>query len=140
MTKGLKKYNPEKGLGKDEMLLKVHTTNYHRDNEDEYHLGFLTGMNQDGTMPVKFNQWRGPYYGRDELETYVIEEYPRDGWEIISWRLGKSQTWVIVKHPLGFHLEIRMNNFMEDVLRYMELGKLTGFWKYTKNEIVKQIF
>ena len=114
-------------LKEDEMLLKVRKDNF----------GFLTGLNKDGSVPKAFESWKnGWYHNATEIETQIIKEYPREGWEIIDWRGGTSQTWVIVKHPVGFFLEIRMDNFMNDVLPFVAEGKkITGKWKWVKNYI-----
>jgi len=115
-------------LKEDEMLLKIRTS-------DNY--AFLTGLNKDGSVPKAFEDWHDGYYSHaTPIETQIVKEYPREGWEIIGWRSGKSQTWVVVKHPNGFLLEIRMENFMNQVLPFVSEGKkITGKWKWVKNYI-----
>ena len=99
--------------------------------------GFLTRLNKDKTVPKAFQDWGEGYYkNHTSLPIKVIEEIPRAGWKIVGWRGGKSQTWVKVKHPLNFILEIRMDNFMNDVLQHVTDGQIVkGKWKWTKNEI-----
>lgn len=107
-------------LEPNEMLLKIR-----RDN-----VAFLTTPNKDGSMPKSFIDWY-------DLPIQVIKEFPRTGWEVIDWRGGQSQTWVIVKHPFGFLLEIRMDNFMNDVLPYVNNKHIEGAWQWAKNQIIK---
>jgi hypothetical protein len=116
-------------LKENEMLLKVRS--------DE--MGFLTKLNKDGTTPVAFKNWKDGYYSTCALETKIVEEIPREGWEIVDWRSGKSQTWIVVKHPNDFKLEIRMDNFMDDVLPFVTEGKkILGKWKFDgKSSLIK---
>lgn len=75
-------------LAEDEFLLKVRGDT-----------GFMTKLNQDGSIPVAFKKWT-------DDPAVIFKEIPREGWKIVSVRAGKSQTWGRVVHPEGFILEI----------------------------------
>ena len=84
-------------LKENEYLLKVRSDN----NTDT---GFMTKYNKNGSIPVAFSQW-----GRDLPTQLHVEEFNR-GWKFISYRIGVSQSWATVMHPLGFTLEIYLSN------------------------------
>lgn len=121
-------------LKDNEMLLKVYE---HKCGAGDYILGFLSGLNQDGSVPKAFLNWKPNY--REVIESvYRIEEVFRSGWKAISYRSGKSQDWVVVEHPEGFRLEIYMSNFFDIMKRnVINEGRIEGMWKWENKKLVE---
>lgn len=105
--------------------------------EDQYLLklkggkAFLTKLNKNGTIPLKFQQWCNS-------EIYIFTEYYRSGWKWHFFRGGESQDWAVMMHPEGFTLEIYLDNLMEiipkiDVIK----GELIGKFKWEKNKLIE---
>lgn len=130
-------------LNENQWLLKV------RNNDN---VGFLTKLTQKNELPKAFAEWSVIDIVKDEgliswnrqkiEDIFIVDEDFSDGWTISiskdSYRIGKSQQWVKLIHPLGFILEITMDNFFTDVLSYINLGKLTGKYKWVGNSVERQ--
>lgn len=106
-------YVPGTALGEDEYLLKVSGK------------GFMTKLTKKGQVPTSLQNWR------PTLKTYVIEETFREGWQVVGERRGMSQSWVELRHPHGFVLEITV----EELVEIMEItdirkGTIQGKWKW----------
>jgi hypothetical protein len=130
----LDRYKDE--LLEDEYLLKVYT---HKCSNGDYDLGFMTKFNKNGSIPVAFDNWK-PDYRNVIKDAYIITEEFRSGWKVVDYRAGKSQDWVVVKHPLGFRIEIYMKNFF----RLMEVctitnGVIDGSFMWFENTLIKEI-
>jgi hypothetical protein len=54
------------------------------------------------------------------------------------YRIGKSQQWVKLQHPIGFILEIHMDNFFSDVVPYLDDGAIMGEYKWIGNRIERK--
>ena len=68
---------------------------------DGYPTGFLTKMTQAGTFPKKFLDWGNDYFHTDHMPISIVEETYKEGWKLISTRIGDSQTiLLLVKHLL----------------------------------------
>jgi len=66
-------------LAEDEFLLKVRGDT-----------GFMTKLNQDGSIPVAFKKWT-------DDPAVIFKEIPREGWKIVSlfeddWKVGAAFT------------------------------------------------
>ena len=122
----------------DQWLLKV------RDDK----MGFLSKLTQKGELHKSFKEWSNARYGRatpeEELSIMVINEPFRKGWTLNKgnrydmYRLGKSQSWVKVKHPMGFILEIHLQNFFEIVIPYLSHGEMVGEYKWIGNKLERK--
>jgi len=73
-------------------------------------MGFITKLNKDGSIPKAFTEWNE--WGVGICPIYIHTEEPREGWEIVNIRIGKSQYWAILRHPLGFCLEIYLTDLI----------------------------
>lgn len=118
-------------LKEDEYLLKVYT-------ESNPPKGFLTKLNQDGSIPVNFQKWTGRYSG-EQLPYEIVKENFFEGWRIHEARYGESQNWAVLIHPEGFTVEIHMNKFIE-LLKTITCsdGVLEGKFKWAKNKLIPQ--
>jgi hypothetical protein len=129
----LHNYNGGK-IEDDQFLLKI-GTNYAGNK-----VGFMTRLNKDGSIPKAFIEWRAGYgsHAASPLDTFVIDEYFRPGWEFVSTRMGASQTWAVMKHPEGFLVEIYFND-LQTILRNdcCLNGVLGGHYKWSKNKLIK---
>jgi hypothetical protein len=109
-------------------------------------VGFLTKLTLKGELPKPFDEWGCNYYTGNKLdiEVKVIDEEFSADWKLPvgdsykMYRLGKSQSWVKVIHPLGFVLEVRIQNFFEKIVPFLSDGKLTGKYKWIGNELERQ--
>ena len=115
-------------LKEDEYLLKVDDTT-----------GFITKLNKNGTIPVAFKDWRNYYNHKANLDTYLHKENFSPNWHIVSCRFGESQNWAIMMHPIGFTLEIYINNFME-LIKHTTIinGELQGEFKWENKKLLKK--
>lgn len=89
--------------------------------------GFMTKFTQKGVLPKAFIEWgskfdysNGPNYNSrctypiiSTLPISIMEEVPREGWSIHDCRIGKSQEWATMLHPLGFTVEIYLSNLLD---------------------------
>ena len=135
MTKINKNYLPD--LAEDEYFLKVHT---HKSPKETYNLGFIAKYNKDRSLPKAFEYWQPNY--KETVETmYLHTETFRIGWELVDYRVGMSQSWVVVLTPENFRLEIYMSNFFELVLTNNTFvnGKLQGKFKWKDKKLVKEL-
>jgi len=127
-----KKYEEGYELLENEFLLKV------RDDG----VGFLTKFNKDGSMPVAFKNWKsGRYPTYPTFADIMIEieiEFPRVGWTLVSWRIGKSQEWAVMRHPNGYIVEIYLSNFLEIIKTNTLInGEIEGLWQWKNNKLIK---
>jgi hypothetical protein len=126
-------YNGQE-LKDNEWLVKVRNDN----------MGFQTKLTKKNELPKPFENWNNRYYGTIPIPVTVITEEFSDKWKLNSgdrfdmYRLGKSQSWVKVVHPLGYILEIRIQNFFEEVVPYLSDGKLIGNYRWIGNELERQ--
>ena len=94
--------------------------------ENEYLLkrcggtGFMCKLTAKGELMKSFDEWRDEHTGSYPNRTVskkvpieVITETYRSGWKIHSWRFGKSQNWATMRHPLGFTVEIYLQQLLE---------------------------
>ena len=117
-------------LKENEYLLKVC---------EDRSLGFMTKLNQDGSVPKAFLNWSPNYRNVSVKETFIFEETFREGWKVVTYRSGKSQDWVKVKHPLGFDVEIYMKNFFSIMgSTTIENKEIIGKFKWNKNQLIKE--
>lgn len=143
MSKGkklnkLKKYDFKSPLKDDEYLLRV-----------EDGTGFLSKLNKDGSIGKNFIKWNnyGSGWGDDkkmpksekELDIMVHEETFSKGWKFVSFRGGESQDWGILKHPLGFKLEV----YIEGLIKLIQSstiidGELQGNFKWSYSKLIKE--
>lgn len=99
--KHIRPYTEGEELAENEFLIKVNSKG----------LGFLSKPKKsDNLPPLNFTKWH------KELETNVIKEDYRFGWEIVGFRPGMSQQWAKVRHPYGFVLEIHLINFLSHII------------------------
>jgi hypothetical protein len=115
-------------LKENEFLLKIRE----RDNA-----GFMSKLTQKNEVPVKFEKWDNcynySYRKENDAPIYVIEDDYANGWNVVDWRAGQSQTWIIVRHPQGFTLEITMDNFIQKVLPHLSGNAITGEWRRSRS-------
>jgi hypothetical protein len=132
-----KKYEEGQPLAENEYLLKI------RDDKT----GFMSKFTQKGELPKAFKEWGGkPHYtpelGRHTTnipEIMIMEEFPRSGWKIVSWRFGQSQNWATVRHPLGFTVEV----YLQDLLHVIKCntvinGELQGEFSWNAHKLIKR--
>jgi hypothetical protein len=139
---------PDK-LADNEYMLKVYTSPY---SDRTPPTGFLSKYTLKGEIPKPFNDWctvwpsyhhgkHGDYKASDIKRlpiTIHVEEF-RTGWKIIDFRSGKSQEWAVLLHPLGFTIEVYMNDFIDlipeiDILK----GELQGEFKWQDKRLIKK--
>ena len=70
-------------------------------NKDSLNIGCMMKFNKDGSLPKTVKNWS--YEG---APIYLMEEYYRDGWSIGKIVTKTSSTWLMLKHPLGFLVEV----------------------------------
>ncbi len=134
--KDLPIWNPENlVLEADQWLLKV--------KDGVQTLGFATKLTQKNVLPKAFDEWENPFWRLDKYPTlpiFVLDETFRSGWEFVYTRVGKSQNWVALKHPLGFILEIYMKDF-NNILCTETLiaGVIQGEFKWQDNKLIKKV-
>lgn len=122
-------------LAEDEYLLKL------RPENNNIFTGYLTKLNQNGSIPKAFTEWGYSKYGVDAnkiLPTKVVKEEYRVGWYLIGWRFGQSQNWAVMQHPNGYLIEIYMNNLL-DIIKENTLvnGQLFGRFKWHNHSLKK---
>lgn len=126
----LNKHSSKKELEQDEYLFKQYNNT-----------GYLTKLNKDGSVPIKFLEWNSTnrYIARPELKIQLRKEVFREGWKIEGSRYGESQNWAILKHPDGFTVEIYMNNLI-NLLKEIEVknGTLIGEFKWEYSKLIKK--
>jgi len=112
------------GLKPNEFLLKI-----------GYNTGFLTKLNKNNTIPLPFKNW----FIDDPIYLHV-EDYSNQ-WKIHSFRTGKSVSWAILIHPLGFTIEIHLEKFF-DLITEQSVniidGRLDAYLKYENKRLVLQ--
>lgn len=81
-------------------------------------VGFMSKHTQKGELPKSFSDWndeecrhKDKNYSKPII--YLMEEFPREGWKISNWRFGMSQNWAVLRHPLGFTIEVYLKNLLE---------------------------
>ena len=124
-------------LKESEWLLKIRTY----DN-----MGFLTKLTKKNELPKAFEEWTSSAYYKTacSLPIKVIEETFSSGWKLNEgskydmYRLGMSQSWVKVQHPMGFILEIHLENFFREVVPHLNAGKIIGNYKWIGNKLERE--
>lgn len=133
--KDTQNYIPGYQLAEDEYLLKI------RYSESSV-TGFLTKLNQNGTVPKKFEDWGIWKYSREPqipLPICVFTEKFRAGWKLDHFRIGESQQWAALMHPYGFIVEIYLTDFLQIVKTNSLIeGVLQGEFKWQNNKLIKQ--
>lgn len=116
-------------LKEDEFLLKIYFC-FRRN------LGFMTKLNKDGSIPAAFKSWK-PNYREPVKDSYIIKEYPREGWKVTSYRTG-PQDWVKVRHPLDFVVEIYMKDFFNILLNHEIInGEIKGKFRWEAKKLIE---
>ena len=101
--------------------------------------GFMTKLNKNGTIPKDFKSFGIPYGCKEELPIYVIEETYMFGWKLVSWRFGMSMNWAKLMHPLGFTVEIYLQNFLNIVNENTIInGVIQGNFKWVYSNLIKE--
>ena len=130
-------------LKKDEYLVHLRITKLRSNTKDEFKIdnivAFYTVLSGK-KIPKSWLQWRSEYSINDfngvrqfaEYKTFIWKEEFREGFKIAGYRKGKSQTWVKIKTPEGWEVEISLSNFL-DLLNKNKItvdnGKLVGKYK-----------
>lgn len=138
----MEKYIEGYNLKENEYLCKIQTYIYHDGTEDKK--GFITKFNQNGSMPVKFKEWGGYYRNsiwNPKPEIFILEEVFSKGWKIEFARIGQSQEWATMIHPLGFTLEIYLSNLFELIKNNTIInGELQGEFKWhSSKKLIKKL-
>lgn len=132
----MREFKEGDSLSDDEYLLKL------RPENGGVFTGYLTKLNQNGTIPKAFTDWGYSRYGVDAnkvLPTQVVTEEFRIGWYLVGWRFGQSQNWAVMQHPNGYLIEIYMTNLL-DILRENTLvnNQLFGHFKWSNHTLIKE--
>jgi hypothetical protein len=131
-----KEYKPGDPLSKDQYIIKFEDT---RDSLAAP-MAFMKKLNKDKSIGVAFTNWGLTRFSKDNYDPniYVFIESFRSGWEFVGYRVGESQSWVTVKHPLGFKIEIYLSNFMQ-LMKTNNIynGALDGSFKWELNKLIK---
>ena len=128
-------------LKDDEYLIKIET--YNRNIP----CGFMTKLTKKGEVPASFEGW-GKYahlYYRHpdspkphDLNIYIINETFRTGWKIDHWRIGMSQSWVVLIHPFGFTVEIHLKELLPLIKNCTIInGELIGSFKWVPHKLIQ---
>jgi hypothetical protein len=124
----MKNYTEGYQLAENEFLLKKRGDN-----------GYMTKMTQKGAFPKAFEEWGSNWRGENpNLPVYIVEEVFREGWKINGWRFGQSRNWAELMHPLGYTVEVHMEDFLE-LLKEITVvnGQLQGSFKWNDKELVR---
>ena len=126
------------GLNDDEYLLKLREAN-EWSKVKTTPTGFLTKLTQKKKVPKTFLEW-GTFYGQPrELDTFIVKEDFKSGWEFKSFRWGQSQSWAVLKHPDGFLVEIYSKNFEELIINNKIInGVINGEFKWEYSCLIKK--
>ena len=131
MKRIFKVYSGEE-LKENEYLLKMKFNGL-----DTTPIGFMTKLNKNGTIPISFNEW-------DDSEIFIIQETFRDGWKINRdnpLRIGKSQSWISLIHPLGFTVEVYISKFINMIsngICTIADSELQGKFKWEYSNLIKE--
>lgn len=115
-------------LKEDEYLLKL-SGGWGDETKGYPATGFLCKLTMKQVLHASFKRW-----GRDS-QIYLHRETFSEGWKFHWVRCGKSQEWAQLIHPLGFILEIHLDNFVNLILKKtMVRGLIKGsyMWEYGK--------
>ena len=120
------------GLKPNDFLLKI-------GNSRKIDTGFLTKLNQNKSIPIKFKEWNN--WSSKDLPIFLHEEDYSNQWKIHSFRTGKSVSWAILIHPLEFTIEIHLEKFF-DLITEQSVniidGRLDAYLKYENKRLIKQ--
>ena len=116
----LKRFSDRIKLNKNEYLVHIRQkesyNNIEKINEKTV---FYSKFNKNGKFPKKWLDWRKNDFENENFsikyETFIWKETFRTGFQIISERIGKSQSWIILKTPEGWTFEISLYNFIKFV-------------------------
>ena len=114
----LKRFADRIKLDEDEYLLHI-KQNENIEEKTIEKTAFYSIFNKNGKLPKKWLDWRknnteNKYYSI-KYETFIWKETFRTGFQIVSERIGKSQSWIILKTPEGWTFEISLYNFIKFV-------------------------
>lgn len=137
ILKKKRRYKTGDSLGDNEYLLRV---------EDD--IGYLSKLNKDGSVSKNFIKWRN--YGvwnsktskteitkESELDIMIHRESFSSGWKFVSFRGGESQDWAVLKHPLGFEVEVYIHTFIDMIQDHTIInGVLQGQFKWSYSKLV----
>lgn len=113
-------------------------------NEDNYLLkvkgdkGFLSKLTIKEALPKPFLDWGFRWGETPNTENiYIITNEYLGGWIFEGFRIGKSQNWAKVRSPLGYILEIYLENF-EEIIRGTTMlnGLIRGLFKWEGNKLL----
>ena len=117
-------------LKDNEYLLKLRKT-------DKPVTGFMTKLNKDGTIPVKFKDW--DKWDEESFPIYIITEEFSNGWKIDSWRFGESRNWATMIHPNGFTVEIHLKELLNIIKEHTIVkGELKGNFYWEKSKLISK--
>jgi len=137
----MKQYTEGYELKEDEFLLKLRTDSY-REHNTQIPTGYITKFNKNGSMAVDFANWgisRWSTTKEKPLPIFIHKETYRTGWQLSSWRFGKSQQWAAVIHPDGFLLEIYLSQFLQLALNNTIVdGELIGEFRWEGHKLIKK--
>ena len=116
----------DRELGENEYLLKIYPATGNSKAK-----GFLTQLNQDKSIPVNFLKWHS------DIPYEIVTEDFRSRWSIDSARFGESQIWIVMIHPDGYTVEVRLGKFIELLKKnHLINGVLRGVFKYNKGNLI----
>lgn len=127
-----RRYDGVSPLGENDFLLRVSGDT-----------GFLTKLNKDGSVPKALIAWRkgwgDPVPSLEELDIIIHRESFRQGWKLVSFRGGESQNWAILRHPIGFLVEVHVRNFIK-LLQHTTIvnGELQGRFKWDYSQLISK--
>ncbi|MBL4880622.1 MAG: hypothetical protein JKX82_04780 [Oleispira sp.] len=122
-------------LKEDEYLLKV-WTNPSESRLDFRKVGFLTKLNKDGSIPVKFEGWR-EHLPQTLSKVKVVHQGFYSGWKLLGYRRGASADWAILLHPAGYTLETKLVEFLGLLSEcVVAQGELLGQFQWVKGKLV----
>lgn len=126
------RHSIDRPLEEDEFLLKTYLYPY---GNNPVPKGFMTKLNQDGSIPVKFLQWGS---GTDNPYT-IVKEVFASGWRLAGFRTGESRDWAVLLHPNGYTVEIYLKNMMAIVeSSIITNGVIEGEFKWEYGNLIKK--
>lgn len=122
-------YDPVTQLDEDEYILKI----------DKRGVGFLTKLTQKGEIPKAFLKF-GEGYSTNKLPIYLHKEEFTAGWSYVHARYGESRSWIRLRHPEGFIVEIYAAEFDKMINNiHINHGVLDGEFKWTYGKLIQKI-
>ena len=129
-------YEDGYSLNENEYLLKIRKGSSYSYKVNDIlivpHTGFLTKLTKKGLLPKSFDSWNQFYRSNEKLPIYIVEEDFKSGWQILNFRIGESQQWVVLLHPDNYTIEIYLSNYLEISKNITIInGELIGEFKYS---------